>query len=232
MEHLPISSEQFRYALHAYKDWLATLGYANHNVYVMPQHVREMLHYMELQGISRLDEIQIRDIRLYYDYLRHRDNTKTEGTLGSNSLNKHQFALRKFMDYLRQSGRLILPEIKLRSEEQEESRIEVLAITEIKALYEAAASEERPRDLKFTAREQAMLTIYYGCGLRRNEGVRLDVDDINLQRGFIHVRHGKGYTERFVPLSQKNRTYLGNYLEQSRPKFRNANSSDAFFLSE
>ena len=38
-----------------------------------------------------------------------------------------------------------------------------------------------------------MLAIFYGCGLRRNEGVSLDVPDINFDRSILHVRKGKGY---------------------------------------
>jgi len=38
-----------------------------------------------------------------------------------------------------------------------------------------------------------MLALYYGCGLRKNEGMALDVSDILLEMDLVLVRKGKGY---------------------------------------
>ena len=43
----------------------------------------------------------------------------------------------------------------------------------------------------FRSRDRAMLAIFYGCGLRRNEGVHVDVPDINFDKSILHVRKGK-----------------------------------------
>ena len=44
------------------------------------------------------------------------------------------------------------------------------------------------------------LTTIYACGLRLLEGVRLQVNDIDGERKFIHVHAGKGGKDRYVPL--------------------------------
>lgn len=44
------------------------------------------------------------------------------------------------------------------------------------------------------------LTTIYSCGLRLQEGVHLHVADIDSERKRIHVRHGKGGKDRYVPL--------------------------------
>jgi len=48
-----------------------------------------------------------------------------------------------------------------------------------------------------------MLDLCYGCGLRRSEALNVKVDDVNFDRKIIHVRQGKNYKDRFVPMSQK-----------------------------
>ena len=49
-------------------------------------------------------------------------------------------------------------------------------------------------------RYQACLSTIYGCGLRLQEGVHLQVQDLDSDRMMVHVRHGKGAKDRYVPL--------------------------------
>ncbi len=47
------------------------------------------------------------------------------------------------------------------------------------------------------------LTTIYSCGLRLQEGLFLQVSDIDSHRMLIHVHRGKGAKERFVPFPGK-----------------------------
>lgn len=49
-------------------------------------------------------------------------------------------------------------------------------------------------------RYRACLGTIYACGLRIQEGVHLQVKDIDAERGVIHIRNGKGGKDRYVPL--------------------------------
>ena len=50
------------------------------------------------------------------------------------------------------------------------------------------------------ARYRVCLSAIYACGLRLQEGIHLQVADIDSQRMFIHVHRGKGSKDRYVPL--------------------------------
>ena len=50
------------------------------------------------------------------------------------------------------------------------------------------------------SRYRVCLSTIYACGLRLQEGIHLQVADIDSQRMFIHVHRGKGSKERYVPL--------------------------------
>ena len=50
------------------------------------------------------------------------------------------------------------------------------------------------------ARYRVCLSAIYACGLRLQEGIHLQVGDIDSQRMFIHVHRGKGNRERYVPI--------------------------------
>jgi len=49
-------------------------------------------------------------------------------------------------------------------------------------------------------RYRVCLSAIYACGLRLQEGIHLQVGDIDSQRMCIHVHRGKGNRERYVPL--------------------------------
>ena len=52
-------------------------------------------------------------------------------------------------------------------------------------------------------RHQICLYIIYSCGLRLQEGTHLKVPDIDSKRRLIHVHHGKGAKDRYVPLPER-----------------------------
>ena len=75
-----------------------------------------------------------------------------------------------------------------------------------------------------------MISIYYGCGLRRNEGLNLDVSDILFDKNLVYVRKGKNYKERYVPMTEGVKEELQNYVEYARPTLMKA-PVQALFLT-
>ena len=106
-----------------------------------------------------------------------------------------------------QGGFNVPPQVKRRAEAEPV----VLLRSQIEALYAACA------ETALGLRDRAMLALYYGCGLRRSEGVALDVSDVLLERAMVYVRHGKNYRERYVPLATGVARDLGSYLLEARP---------------
>lgn len=233
MKQLPIHSESFQYIEHSFKEWLDILGYSPVTVYQMPNYTRELFHWLETQKqITQIHQLTTPLIKQYYQNIKQRSNQRRSGALSNNYLNKHLQALCKFMDYLRQTGRKELPYLEVKREENNPKPIEVLSINEIKTLY--AATDIHPNSAQWeaiAARDKAMLSIYYGCALRRNEGYHLDLGDINLDRQILHVRTGKNYKERFVPFNKTNAKIIESYIYDYRPFFSNAKTINALFVS-
>jgi integrase/recombinase XerD len=53
------------------------------------------------------------------------------------------------------------------------------------------------------ADHRAALATIYSCGLRLGEGLNLQVQDVDGQRMFLHIRGGKGNRDRYVPLPER-----------------------------
>ncbi len=232
MKQLPIQSESFQYIEKSFKEWLDILGYAPSTVYQLPIHVREFFHYLETKGIVHITQITTPIIKTYYKALKQRSNQRQGGGLSNGYLNKHLQALYKFMEYLRQSGRMELAYLNLSREEKNSKTIHPLTIEEIQELYNT--TDKHAGDTKneaLAARDKAMLTIFYGCGLRRNEGFYMDLSDINFDTKVLHVRKGKNYKERFVPFNKRSSQILQEYVYDYRPYFQKSKGVESLFIS-
>lgn len=232
MKQLTIKSESLQYVEKSFGEWLDILGYASRTVYAAPLHIREFFHHLEQQGISQIHQVTLADFNAHYKGLKQRSNARRGGGLSNGHLNKHQQALKLFIQYLNKSGRLELGNWEINQEEEIKKRIDVVSVEQLQELYKVA--DDHPNNPKWeaiAARDKAMLSIFYGCGLRRNEGCYLDLSDINLDRQILHVRKGKNYKERFVPFNKANAKIIEHYIYDHRPFFMNAGTLNAFFVS-
>ena len=65
-------------------------------------------------------------------------------------------------------------------------------------------------------RYRVCLTLIYACGLRLLEGVRLQVKEIDGERKMLHLHHGKGGKDRYVPLPPACLKMLRRYWQSHR----------------
>lgn len=80
-------------------------------------------------------------------------------------------------------------------------------------------------------RNQCMIEVLYGCGLRVSELIDLKISDINFKEGFIKVE-GKGKKIRFVPLAKYTSKLIKNYIENVRINNKiNKKYEDILFLN-
>jgi len=233
MKNLPLKSQSFNYIEKSFKEWLDILGYADSTVYQLPNYIHEFFHYLEQNGIDHINQLEPQHFRNHFEALRARKNTRRGGGLSNSYLNKHLQGLYKFTDYLRQSGRLVLPKLNIEWETDDTKEIEYLTQEEITELYKATENYNLGTNLEhLNARDRAMLTIFYGCGLRRNEGYSLDLSDINFDHKILHVRKGKNYRERFVPFNKTASKQLQEWIYDWRPRVLNGRKSEALFISQ
>ena len=80
-------------------------------------------------------------------------------------------------------------------------------------------------------RDRAILELLYSTGLRRQELIDLEVSSLDLARGVIAVRLGKGRKDRFVPVSRRAASWIARYLTTSRPALLAGSSCRAVFVT-
>lgn len=80
-------------------------------------------------------------------------------------------------------------------------------------------------------RDRAILELLYGVAIRVGECGRLDLIDVDLGRGRVLVRSGKGRKDRVLPLVGRARAAMDLYLKESRPNLVKNPAARALFLT-
>lgn len=216
MKHLHLSSPNFKYLEKGFAEWLDILGYSRRTVQGAPVHVRELFHYLEGKNLTHLSGVKSRHVYDFVKHLKTRRNLMHGGCLSASSLNSYVSSLNLFARYVNQTGKHILDVNPVRLKMDVDERA-ILTQTEIKQLYEATF-EPYPQCTTpaMGQRDRAIIAIFYGCGLRKNEGSSLDLSDIDLVKRLVLVRHGKGNKQRYVPIATKNYEDIRSYIEEGR----------------
>ena len=211
----------------SFENWLNTLGYAESTVYGSTNYVRDFFKWLYTKKVYDLDQINHSIITNYHKYLQERKNKRLTGSLSNNYIISNINALKRFSRYLEQTGKATI-EIDLDLQVEKTSIKTILTQTEIKALYKACTNDY------IGIRDRAMLGVFYGCGLRRSEGAALNVSDILLKEKRVYVRKGKNYKERYVPMAERVKEDLENYIYVSRERILSKKNvkEEALFLGK
>ncbi len=219
-----IKSKQFQHLSENFKQWLETLGYKPKTTTLYFWNTQEFLSFLEQNKTNHLKDFKQQQITSYLEYLQHRPNCNKTGSLSPAYINKHITTLRLLSKYLQLTGKaniIIKPELLKTTE-----TATYLSKTEIQALYKAA----KDQDNLYYQRDTAMLSIYYGCGLRASEGAALNINDILFEKELLYVRKGKNYKERYVPISKQVKADLQEYIFNQRNELLNNKKSEALLL--
>lgn len=216
MKQLPIKTTHYLTLQKSFKDWLQTMGYASGTVKTFPIHLREFFHYLEERNVFHIREIQQRHYDGFISYLQIRKNKRfSSGGLSTSAINKEIQSVNTFAKYINQNGRFTL-NISPNYLQHSQEIPSVLTREEMKNLYEASFTPHRLNTLAIGQRDRAILAIFYGCGLRKAEGVALNLTDIDLVKRTVFVRNGKGNKQRYVPITTRVMEDIKAYLEEGR----------------
>ena len=224
---MQLETLNYRISEKNFADRLKTLGYSESGIYYMPLHIREFLYFTENKGITNINDITSEHINNYINYLKNRKNQRRPGGLSFSLINKQISAINNFARYLKETQTGDIPANTEYLRNKETRKINVLTVKEIEKLYQACELNI------YGLRDQAMLSIYYGCGLRKREGTNLNIEDILFNKKLLHVKKSKTGRERLVPMSPAVMQNLNEYIHRSRPGLLNRNNTEtALFISQ
>lgn len=218
-----LQSSQYILLLESFTEWLQLLNYSVFSIPALSSTVQIFLLYQEATGKIMLAQLMAGDANNFMDLLQNKISSRSGKPLSIGSINKHIQALKLFSKYIRETGR---SNVGFALQQLAETRaIPVwLTVAEVQQLYDVIEND------LLGVRDKAMLAVYYGCGLRLNEGACLEIKDIDTARKILHVRKGKRYKERFVPIAEKNFEEIKLYLDYARPQLIQEQKHEYIFV--
>jgi integrase/recombinase XerD len=222
-----LMNTSYRAILDEYAVWLDTLGYSESVVIYGKRYTDFFFRWLENRQIQSIRQLTNKHITEYHAYLETRPNWKYKGRMLSIAQLNHNFwNTDKLLEFLHQYGVNNAPiPTNRRMEVDKEARIlkiETLTQTEIKTLF--ACIPETYQNLPFVERQEkqaelrVIFALFYGCGLRRSEGHKLRLKDIDFDRKTVFVEQGKNYKDRIIPMSagvyKELQEFVYNYLHK------------------
>lgn len=146
----------------------------------------------------------------------------------SSSLYNHIIAaLQEFYSFLVEMGEILVnPALKLeRVKTITKSHRGIFRVDEIKRMLSVIP------DTDAGIRDRAIIELLYSTGIRLNELLCLDINDIDFRNREIFIREGKGGKERVVPVGMTALKSLETYWEARYRLLSGVRDSHALFLN-
>ena len=138
----------------------------------------------------------------------------------TSTTNRKLASIRAFYTFkIKENNLKVNPADDIKTPRAERKEVDFLSIAEIEELL------KQPGESVKGYRDRAIFEVLYGTGIRVNELIDLNLDDVNLRMGFITCQgNGKG---RIVPLGSYAKDAIKKYFDSSMPSLaKNKNYQD------
>lgn len=179
----------------------------------------QFLHFVS-QDIKGWDQVTKRTLNAYVQSLQERK-------YASSTVARKVAAVKSFFHFM--LDQKILgddPTATLDSPKVKKRLPQILSPENIEALLEQPLHSDDSK----AVRDKAFLELLYATGMRVSELVSLDVGDVDTERQNVRCS-SKGNKQRLLPISERAKDALSNYLERARSALVKDPEEEALFLN-
>lgn len=194
-------------------EWLEVHGYSADTVRSRRTALSWFILWCAERGVTRPTDVTRAVLERYQRWL---FNYRKKDGLPLSLAHQHHrlMALRMFFRWLARNHHLLFnpaAELELPRVEKRLPKT-VLTAPEMEQIINAADI-----GAPLGIRDRAMMETLYSTGVRRSELVWLQLHDVDMERGTVMVRQGKGKRDRMVPIGDRALVWIEKYLVEVRP---------------
>ena len=183
-----------------------TQGWTKQTLKSYRQRLNELARYLRKARVTRLTDVKPEDLEAFARSLSRR-GVKTS------SIKPYLVTVRAFFRDLSAQGKLLSnPAQHVAIPDADDIPLPVPPLEEDDV---AKLLDSMPRRNVADVRNRAHLELFYGCGLRLDESLNLDVSDLDMGNRTLRVR-GKGGKERLLPVGRGALHAIRDYLAVRR----------------
>ncbi|WP_342512615.1 tyrosine recombinase XerC [Sporosarcina sp. FSL K6-1522] len=194
-------------------------NYSANTVLEYENDVNEFLAFLQIEGITDLNEVTYPEARLYVTGLYDKG-------LARATISRKISSIRSFFKFANSRYSINDSAFRLLHHPKKEERLPAFFYEkELEQLFNSFEGDD-----KKSLRDYALLELLYATGIRVSELTSIRMQDIDDYLGIVLVM-GKGRKERYVPFGSFAQTALDAYREKSRPLLMKQKEHDRLFVN-
>lgn len=178
---------------------------ARHTFFAYKRDILQCIQLLSLTSDTEILAVDKQQIRTYLGMLK-------DMNISARSTARKLSSLKLFFSYVGQLHPMEHPIQDIQLPKIEQKLPNVIVESEMARLLEVADEGTSPLEI----RNKVMLYLMYVTGMRVSELIKLHIDDLLFESGFVLVR-GKGGKQRHIPLPESMIHMLKTYLETAHP---------------
>jgi integrase/recombinase XerD len=208
-------------------EWMRVRNYSERTVENRQNYLRYFVLWCGERGIVQPGEVSKAILERYQRWLYHyRKENGQPLTFGSQFT--HLVPVRAFFKWCaRQNHTLYNPASELDMPKMEK-RLPKHVLTAGEA--DRVLNQANVAD-PLGVRDRAMLETFYSTGMRRSELAGLKLYDLDIERGTVMIRLGKGKKDRMIPIGSRALAWIDKYVTEVRPALVREPDDGTLFLS-
>jgi integrase/recombinase XerD len=222
-----LDSNSLYHHLQRFNAWQEVRNYSAATIAGRDTYLRYFLLWCEERGLNRPQDITKPIIERYQRYLflyRKEDGQP----LTTRSQHTRITPLRAYFKWLAKQNHILYNP----ASELELPRLEKRLPKHVLSIRETEAVLAMPDlDTGTGIRDRAMMETLYSTGMRRMELIGLHLHDIDIERGTVMIRQGKGKKDRMIPIGERALQWVAKYRDDVRLELATGNDDGTLFLT-
>ena len=197
-----------------YLEWMTVHNYAKTTLKNRDRYLDIFINWAETRALTRPSEVTKQILERFQRYL-FEYKQKNGKPLSLSSQQSQLVPVKEYFKWLSRNNYILYnpaSEIELPRVEKRLPKYVLSAREAERVINQTYVDDE------LGLRDRALLEVLYSTGIRRKELINLKVYDLDMERGVVMIRQGKGGKDRLIPIGARAIQWVAKYLIESRPK--------------
>jgi len=209
-------------------EWMRMRNYAEWTVTTRRAQLGRFINWCAARGIAQPTEVTRPIIERFQRFLYH-FRRRNGNPLSFQTQNNGIVAVRAWFRWLARKNHVLYSPAADIEFNRTEYRLPKCVLTASEA---EQVINQADINTPLGIRDRAILETFYSTGIRRTELMNLRPCDIDMERGTVVIRQGKGKKDRMIPIGDRALAWIDRYQVEVRPGLLVGDSArDALFLT-